>query len=57
MQATVYAQQLFLVNSDLIPAALFSMNFSPSIARLYSMLLSMKANRKLRRDFSVQQML
>lgn len=57
MQATVYAQQLFLVNSDLIPAALFSMNFSPSNAGLYSMLLSMKANRKLRRDFSAQQML
>ena len=40
MQATVYAQQLFLVNSDLIPAALFSMNFPPSNAGLYSMLFS-----------------
>ena len=57
MQATVYAQQLFLVNSDLIPAALFSMNFPPSNAGLYSMLSSTKANRKLRIDFSVQQAL
>ena len=32
MQATVFAQQLFLVNSDLIPAALFSMNFSPVLS-------------------------
>lgn len=57
MQATVYAQQLFLVNSDLIPAALFSMNFPPPNAGLYSMLFSTKANRKLRIPFSVQQML